>query len=183
MEHIKVPRVQKKTLRGQESFPQHCYPRGSLSPGSAALPSLQFRLSHHPPVAAGEGAPRSWAFMVRSGLYGLVVEPSMHSCMAWLLIPQCLEGFQQFTELSHSDCSDVRQETSDLEGRGCRSIGRICRPGILNKVYQDLILHDIPRRSCAQSLVSCTSSTILRSGCTPEAIAVQLHSLAGLFGV
>jgi len=29
---------------------------------------------------------RSWGFTVRSGLHTLVVEPSAHSCAAWLLI-------------------------------------------------------------------------------------------------
>jgi len=43
-------------------------------------------------------APHSWAFIVRTGLYDLVVEPSTRSREAWLLIAQSLFFF------SHHAC-------------------------------------------------------------------------------
>jgi len=44
------------------------------------------------------GAARSWAFIVRSGLFDLVSGASKHSCLACLLITlPCGLGFQQFT--------------------------------------------------------------------------------------
>lgn len=51
----------------------------------------------------------------------------------------------------------------------------------LFECYKDLILNDTARRCCAESLISGTLTAIFGARGTPEAVAIKLNCLTGLF--
>ena len=71
---------------------------------------------------------------------------------------------------------------SDLEGTGRSGISRISRTRIFLQVDENLIFYDRAARCGAKSLVSSTLSGILVARISPEAVTIELNSLARLLG-
>tara|TARA_Y100000356_G_C11085856_1_gene196525 strand:- start:48 stop:368 length:321 start_codon:yes stop_codon:yes gene_type:complete len=69
---------------------------------------------------------------------------------------------------------------SNLEGTGRSGISRISRTRIFLQVDENLIFYDRAARCGAKSLVSGALSGILVARISPEAITIELNSLAGL---
>jgi len=87
----------------------------------------------------------------------------------------------QVTGIQQKTLGGKQSFACNFERRRCTRIGRIGGAGIFLECYKDFILNDTARRCCAESLISGTLTAIFGARGTPEAVAIKLNSLTGLF--